>query len=626
MGKNISPLLQKELQNLDKDADTRRSAMKTLKSYVKELDSKTIPSFLAQVSESNESKAASGEHTISLYEVLARAHGRKIVPQIHNIMSTILKILTSSAGSFPLHQACSKVVPAIARYAIDPTTPDEEKLKIILSLSRPLSEALMGFPESLTSGAALCLKALVESDNWKFAHDEVVNDICLRVTGALEDKSTQTSPHMGLVIALCKHNSLILQPYARSLMRSGVEIMRNGVADGASQKQLNVVQMMNLLLKSIDSESFCSELPRTIEVLEKCRVDKLPFVRIAINEALQTARTILVSKGLAHDGFGHENSTTGSNVFDTEDYGMRKSLWRLPNGSSIGNYNIRSPRYASPESQCVVSFNNSPTSSVQSTSNSVFNRSVSRKLWKSDKGGVDVSLKDGISASSFERRKFEMGSLRNFSERDFEESRNVGFSETGEDNTEEFSGFEFTAISPKSGVGSSTPSPQRPQSQLTIDDIQIFSTPRKLMKFLQETNTPDSKLSESPAKECGNKSFHAKDSTPRRVPSDKREEKNSEISSVLSWQSDRVEPASNGRACGSESVASTNNGCEGTGVRALTQMDVGKKTLINSGTKERKFLRIMLSVVGGIWLIIPLAFLASGWIESGEGYDNLVPT
>jgi hypothetical protein len=51
MGRNLSPLLRQELANLDKDSDSRKSAMKALKSYVKGLDCKAIPQFLAQVSE-----------------------------------------------------------------------------------------------------------------------------------------------------------------------------------------------------------------------------------------------------------------------------------------------------------------------------------------------------------------------------------------------------------------------------------------------------------------------------------------------------------------------------------------------------------------------------------------------
>ncbi|GLT27502.1 hypothetical protein SLA2020_024930 [Shorea laevis] len=81
-----------------------------------------------------ETRSLSGEYIISLYEVVARLHGVKIVPQIDIIMSTIIETLASSAGSFPIQQACSKVVPAIARYGIDPTAPEERRRHIIHSL------------------------------------------------------------------------------------------------------------------------------------------------------------------------------------------------------------------------------------------------------------------------------------------------------------------------------------------------------------------------------------------------------------------------------------------------------------------------------------------------------------
>ena len=151
MGRSLSPLLRQELENLDKDADSRRNAMKTLKSYAKQLDSKSIPHFLAEVSDNKAPGLPSGEFTISLYEVLARVHGRNIVPQIGNIMSTITRTLSSSGGSFPLHQACSKVVPAIARYGIDPSAPEEEKARIIASSSISPPSAI-GHSSTASSG------------------------------------------------------------------------------------------------------------------------------------------------------------------------------------------------------------------------------------------------------------------------------------------------------------------------------------------------------------------------------------------------------------------------------------------------------------------------------------------
>ncbi|KAJ6677502.1 PROTEIN SINE1 [Salix koriyanagi] len=48
-GRNLSPLLRPDLANLNDDGDSRKSSMKTLKSYVIRLDSKATPQFLAQV-------------------------------------------------------------------------------------------------------------------------------------------------------------------------------------------------------------------------------------------------------------------------------------------------------------------------------------------------------------------------------------------------------------------------------------------------------------------------------------------------------------------------------------------------------------------------------------------------
>jgi hypothetical protein len=101
MGRSLSPLPRQELDNLNKDADSRRAATKALKSYARHLDSKSIPHFLAEVSDMKAVAAPgapSGEFTIALYEVLARVHGRNIVPQIGNIMATIMCTLSSSGG------------------------------------------------------------------------------------------------------------------------------------------------------------------------------------------------------------------------------------------------------------------------------------------------------------------------------------------------------------------------------------------------------------------------------------------------------------------------------------------------------------------------------------------------
>ncbi|GFY99870.1 ARM repeat superfamily protein [Actinidia rufa] len=404
MGRSISPILRRELENLDKDADSRKSAMKALRSYVKDLDSKAIPLFLAQVSETKETGTSAGEYTISLYEVLARVHGPKIVPQIDNIMTTIIKILTSSAGSFALHQACSKVVPAIARYGMDPTTPEDKKRHIIHSLCKPLSDSLLGSHESLSSGSALCLKALVDSDNWRFASGEMVNEVCLRVAGVLE-KSTLSNSHMGLVMALAKHNSLIVEAYARLLIQSGLRILNAGVAEGNSQKRLSAIQMVNFLMKCLDPKSIFSELGLIIEEMEKCQSDQMAYVKGAAFEALQTAKRIVTDKGpkLDHD----TGSFTGSN------FGRRG--------------NSQSPRKK-------------------------FMGSVNRKLWRQyENSRLDVSLKDGLYS------EVSRGNTVNNSECD-EFLNGEGYYTDG------FAGF--LQGSPRNGFPrSTTPSPQDPNDE-----------------------------------------------------------------------------------------------------------------------------------------------------------------
>ncbi|KAI3696887.1 hypothetical protein L6452_29484 [Arctium lappa] len=441
MGRNLSPVLRRELENLDKDADSRKSAMKALKSYVKDLDSKAIPIFLAQVSETKETGLTSGEYTISLYEVLARVHGTKIVSQIDNIMSTIIKTLTSSAGSFALHQACSKVVPAIARYGMDPTTPDDKKREIIRSLCKPLSDSLLSSQENLSSGAALCLKALVDSDNWRFSSSEMVNEVCQRVAAALE-KPMQANSHMGLVMALAKHNGLIVEAYARLLIRSGVGILNTGIAEGNSQKRLSAIQMVNFLMRSLDYKCIMSELSFVIEELEKCHNDQMAYVKGAAFEAIQTAKRILVEKGSRHERRRDQSPITGS-----------------PQSQAMDSYDDYASMAYSPFS---ISFASRDENSDR--------RSVNRKLWRRfEDGNVDVSLKDGLFSG-------EMGTPRSVIE-----------NSEHNDYADGFSGF-MQSSATNGNSRSATPSPQRSRSYLTIDNMNLFTTPRKLVKSLQVPN------------------------------------------------------------------------------------------------------------------------------------------
>ncbi|CAL9112134.1 unnamed protein product [Musa acuminata var. zebrina] len=461
MGRSLSPVLRQELANLDKDPDSRRSAMKALKSYAKDLDSKAIPRFLAEVSDTNGAFGMpAGECTISLYEVLARVHGRSIVPQIDNIMSTIMCTLFSSGGSFPLHQACSKVVPAIARYGIDPSTPDEEKTRIICSLCKPLSDALMGSQEGAASGAAFCLKALVDSGNWRFASDEMVNEVCLKVAGAMEEKVTQTNAHMGLVMSLVKHNGVIAEAYSRSLVRSGLQILATGATESNSQKRFSAIQMINFLMKCVDPRSISSEVFKIVDAMEKCHADdKMPFVRGAAFEALQTAKPLAAQEGSRHE--------LGASPVVNSSFRRRneKSPWR--SGSPV--------QFCSPESQTLDSyikkdaFVESPASVSQPSCDFERGRRTSRRLWNHDGCPVDVSLKDGLC-------------LRACSGSD---GKHIDF-KLNDPNKERAEGFcGFTQDSETAMAADALASPQKSIPHPAIDDVRIQTTPGKPIRSLQ---------------------------------------------------------------------------------------------------------------------------------------------
>ncbi|XP_042048437.1 protein SINE1-like isoform X1 [Salvia splendens] len=470
MGRSLSPVLRRELENLDKDADSRKSAMKALKLYVKDLDSKAIPIFLAQVSETKETGMSSGEHTISLYEVLARVHGPKIVPQIDNIMNTIVKTLSLSAGAFALHQACSKVVPAIARYAIDPTTIEERKRHVIHSLCKPLSDCLLGSLENLSSGAALCLQSLIESDNWRFASNEMINEVCQRVAGALE-KHSQTNSHMALVTALAKHNSLVVEAYGRLLVQSGLRILEAGFVEENSQKRKSAIHMVSSLLRYLDPKSIAPELELVIKEMENCQYDRMPFVSGAAFEVLQNAKKICNERcSKSEREFG---SATGSNFGRRENMRMR----RVYSSEALT---------ASPESQTVDSFvgydylMESPNSINHGPQDQDYSsKGVNRRLWRRcENGFLDVSLKDGI-----------------FSDIAREESVYDEISGNHGEYCENFAAF-VRESAKEEVIESNAPSPQQSKAHIKVDDVKIFSTPRRLIRSLQDLDNSDVGLSE----------------------------------------------------------------------------------------------------------------------------------
>ncbi|GJT95323.1 protein SINE1 isoform X1 [Tanacetum coccineum] len=561
MGKNLSPVLRRELENLDKDSASRRSAMKALKSYVKDLDSKAIPIFLAQVSETKETGLTSGEYTISLYEVLARVHGTKIVPQIDNIMTTIIKTLTSSAGSFALHQACSKVVPAIARYGMDPTTPDIKRREIIHSLCKPLSDSLLASQENISCGAALCLKALVESDNWRFSSSEMVNEVVQRVAAAL-DKPMQVNSHMGLVMALAKHNGLVVEDYARLLIRLGVGVFNLGVSEGNSQKRLSAIQMVNFLMRSLDYKCIMSELTFVIQEFEKCQNDPMAYVKGAAFEAIQTAKRILNER--------------------KKDQSPRSEM-----------YSPFSISFVSRESDS--------------------DKSVNGKLWSN----VDASLKDGLylgEMSSTPRSVIENSETQGDYESGFSGFCNSRSLTNGDSrsltNGNSRSLTNCDSRSPTNGFSrssrSATPSPQRSRSYVSVENMDLFTTPRKLVKSLQVLNDDSSE----------------NQSRRLRIPS------SSEFNWSVTSNNEQNSPYSDFNECFTNEDEQFYGSSES--VSSNEDINVNKNNMQPSQelvpeTKVKPQISISVSIALGIFVVL-IAAVCFLWIQDLDEGCNLVPT
>ncbi|KAK8508788.1 hypothetical protein V6N13_090757 [Hibiscus sabdariffa] len=102
---------------------------------------------------------------------------------------------------------------------------------------------------------------------------------------------------MGQVMALAKHNPLVVEAYARFLIKSGLRISNAGLEEDNSQKRFSAIQMINFLMKWLDPRSIYSEVELIIEEMEKCQSNQMAYVKGASYEASQTAKKIAQEKG-----------------------------------------------------------------------------------------------------------------------------------------------------------------------------------------------------------------------------------------------------------------------------------------------------------------------------------------
>ncbi|XP_076890756.1 protein SINE1-like [Bidens hawaiensis] len=158
------------------------------------------------------------------------------------------------------------------------------------SLCKPLSDSLLSRNESLSLGAARCIIGLVELDDWRFCSSQTVNEVCQRVAAGLEGDA-----HMGLVMALAKRNGLVVEGYARLLVRAGVRVLNAGVSEGDCRKRLSAIRMVNCLMMSLDYKCIVSELTFVIEEFQKFQQGEIVDVNEAVSEGIHMAKRILWS-------------------------------------------------------------------------------------------------------------------------------------------------------------------------------------------------------------------------------------------------------------------------------------------------------------------------------------------
>ncbi|KAL6847153.1 hypothetical protein ACP4OV_023006 [Aristida adscensionis] len=334
-----------ELEDFVMDPIDNKAAFRALRQYVKGLDSNTLPPFLARICASHKPRSYSEEEILCIFETAAEVHGQSIVPHIGQIVSRVIMIMASVPRS--MHSSgCLKVICSLSRFGIDPLAREEEKIGVMSSLCRPLSDCLMNANETISSGSALCITDLVQSNNWQYASSDLVNDVCLKVSGALEEARCQTVVHLGLVVALSKHNPLTLEPYGRSLIRSGLLILENSSSKAINSRLvISSIQMIQSIMENLDARIISSEINNIIDAMERCQVDCITDICTAASQATETAKLLCRQvecrnhKKCSPLGNSTRHSRKGSNSpiddMDTRDSGCSGSPRELQSAHAL---------------------------------------------------------------------------------------------------------------------------------------------------------------------------------------------------------------------------------------------------------------------------------------------------
>ncbi len=172
--------------------------------------------------------------------------------------------------------------------------------------------SLVGKLEPVAAGAATCMQSLVESEKWKYAPACLVSEVCQRTTAALREKATCTVAHMQLVCSLAIIAPSALSMYGAELLHSGEEILKASLTSWKHRKC--AAKMLQAVVSVVDRNVLASELSSTVQVLESFRLDKMPHVRTAVWEALQTAKMVTTDDNCNQDNHREGPLGTGSRM------------------------------------------------------------------------------------------------------------------------------------------------------------------------------------------------------------------------------------------------------------------------------------------------------------------------
>lgn len=102
----LSPLVKQDLAKLDTDGDTRRVAVKSLKLFVEQLDSSTLPRFVSQVNFFNSLPFSPKYVRVVFFVQIMAEHSNVIAMQSHvfiDISCTVFGVLSLGTCSSPNH-------------------------------------------------------------------------------------------------------------------------------------------------------------------------------------------------------------------------------------------------------------------------------------------------------------------------------------------------------------------------------------------------------------------------------------------------------------------------------------------------------------------------------------------